>query len=101
MTFRKSKLFITGLAAPPPPPPPPPLNFSREMWKHDNLIAKTHVMSAIAELTLTKKTGSGRKTLSPSMRDNCRLRVKSGSEGDHIYWNRELAVSALKADGLF
>ena len=41
-------------------------------------------MSAIAELTLTKKTGRGRKSLSPSVRDNCRLCVKFGSQGDLI-----------------
>ena len=41
-------------------------------------------MSAIAELTLTKKTGRGRKSLSPSVRDNCRLCVKFGSQGDQI-----------------
>ena len=41
-------------------------------------------MSAIAELTLRKKTGRGRKSLSPSVRDNCRLCVKFGSQGDQI-----------------
>ena len=41
-------------------------------------------MSAIAELTLTKKTGRGKKSLSPSVRDNCRLCVKFGSQGDQI-----------------
>ena len=54
------------------------------MWKHDAFIAKTRIMSAIAELTLTKKTGRGRKSLSPSVRDNCRLCVKFGSQGDLI-----------------
>ena len=54
------------------------------MWKHDALIAKTHVISAIAELTLRKKIGRGRNSLSPSMRDNCRLCVKFGSQGDQI-----------------
>lgn len=46
------------------------------MWKHDALIAKTHVMSAIAELTLRKKTRRGRKSLSPSVGDNHLLCVK-------------------------
>ena len=41
-------------------------------------------MSAIAELTSKKKTGRGRKSLSPSVRDNCRLCVKFGSQEDHI-----------------
>ena len=41
-------------------------------------------MSAIAELTPKKKTGRGRKSLSPSVRDNCHLCVKFGSQGDHI-----------------
>ena len=41
-------------------------------------------MSMIAELTPKKKTGSGRKSLSPSVRDNCRLCVKFGSQGDHV-----------------
>ena len=54
------------------------------MWKHDALIAKTRVMSVIAELTLRKKTRRGRKSLSPSVRDNCRLCVKFGSQGDQI-----------------
>ena len=54
-------------------------------------------MLAIAELTLKKKTGRGRKSLSPSVRENCCLCVKFGSQGTHNYWNREL-VSALKAN---
>ena len=46
-------------------------------------------MSAIAELTPKKKTGRGRKSLSPSVRDNCRLcgcsfKVKFGSQALHI-----------------
>ena len=41
-------------------------------------------MSAIAELTPKKKTGRGRKSLSPPVRDNCHLCVKFGSQGDHI-----------------
>ena len=41
-------------------------------------------MSAIAELTPKKKTGRGRKSLSPAVRDNCRLCVNFGSRGDHI-----------------
>ena len=40
-------------------------------------------MSAIAELTPKKETGRGRKSLSPSVRVNCRLCVKFGSQGDH------------------
>ena len=31
-----------------------------------------------------KKTSRGRNSLSPSLRDNCRLCVKFGSQGDHI-----------------
>ena len=50
---------------------------------------KTRVMSAIAELTPKKKTGRGRRSLSPSVRDNCRLcgcsfKVKFGSQARHI-----------------
>ena len=50
---------------------------------------KIRVMSAIAELTPKKKTGRGRKSLSPSVRDNCRLcgcsfKVKFGSQARHI-----------------
>ena len=56
MTFRKSKLIDTGLPR------------SRE-------ITKTCVMSAIAELTLKKKTCRGRKSASPSVKDNFRLCV--------------------------
>ena len=40
-------------------------------------------MSAIAELTPQKETGRGRRSLSPSMRVNCRLCVKFGPQGDH------------------
>ena len=54
------------------------------MLKHDALIAKTRVTLAIAELTPKKKTGRGRKLLSPSVRDNCRLCIKFGSHGDRI-----------------
>ena len=39
-------------------------------------------MSSIAELTLKKKTGKGRKSLSPSVKENFHLRVKFGSKGD-------------------
>ena len=45
---------------------------------------KTRVMSAITELAPRKKTGRGRKSLSPSVRDNCRLCVKFGSQRDQI-----------------
>ena len=41
------------------------------------------VMSTIAELTSKKKTGRGRKSLSPSVKDNFCLCVKFGSKGDH------------------
>ena len=41
-------------------------------------------MSAIAELTPRKKTNRGKKSLSPSVRDNCRLCVKFDSQGDQI-----------------
>ena len=45
-------------------------------------------MSAIAELTLKEETGKGRKSLSPSVRenqgDNYHLCVKFGSQEDHI-----------------
>ena len=45
-------------------------------------------MSAIAEFTLKKKTGKGRKSLPPSVRDNqgdnYHLHVKFGSQEDHI-----------------
>ena len=40
-------------------------------------------MSSIAELTSKKKTGKGRKSLSPSVKENFHLRVKFGSKGDH------------------
>ena len=40
-------------------------------------------MSAIAELTPKKETGRGRKSLSPSVRVNCHLCVKFGSQGGH------------------
>ena len=42
-------------------------------------------MSVITEFTSKKKTGIGRKSLSPSVRDKCHLCVKFGSQqGDHI-----------------
>ena len=41
-------------------------------------------MSSIAELTSKKKTDKGRKSLSPSVKENFHLRVKFGSKGDHI-----------------
>ena len=59
MTFRKSKLIHKRPGWP--------------LLKHDALITKTRVMSAITELTPRKKTGRGKKSLSPSVRDNCRL----------------------------
>ena len=40
-------------------------------------------MSSIAELTSKKKTDKGRKSLSPSVKENFHLRVKFGSKGDH------------------
>ena len=40
-------------------------------------------MSSIAELTSKKKTGKGRKLLSPSVKENFHLCVKFGSKGDH------------------
>ena len=57
-------------------------------------------MSAIAELTLRKKTGGGRNSLSPSMRDNCRLCVKFGSQGDQI-GNENLQFQPSKQTGSF
>ena len=53
MTFRKSKLIDHGKC----------------------IITKICVMSVIVELTLKKKTGRGRKSLSPSVKDNFRLCV--------------------------
>ena len=47
-------------------------------------MAKTCVTLAIAELAPKKKTCRGRKSLCPSVRDNCHLGVKFGSRGDHI-----------------
>ena len=41
-----------------------------------------YIGDTIAERTPKKKTGRGKKSLSPSVRDNCRLRVKFGSQGD-------------------
>ena len=42
------------------------------------------VLLAITELTPKKKTSSGRKSLSSSVRGYCGLWVKFGSKGDHI-----------------
>ena len=55
------------------------------MQKHDVLFAK----NPCYELTPKKKTGRGRKSLSPSVIDNCRLcgcsfKVKFGSQARHI-----------------
>ena len=41
-------------------------------------------MSTITELTLKKKTCRGRKSLSPSVGDNCCLCVKFGSQENQI-----------------
>ena len=53
MTFRKSKLIHKRPGWP--------------LLKHDALITKTRVMSAITELTPRKKTGRGKKSLPPSV----------------------------------
>ena len=54
------------------------------LLKHDALIAKTRVLSAITELTPRKKNGRGKKSLSPSVRDNCRLCMVSST----LLWDR-------------
>ena len=82
MTFRKLKLIDNR-------PSRPALNFRGKCRNTMLFSPKTRVMSAIAELTPKKKTGRGRKSLSPSVRDNCRLcgcsfRVKFGSQARHI-----------------
>ena len=66
MTFRKLKLSDNR-------PSRPALNFRGKCRNTMLFSPKTRVMSAIAELTPKKKTGRGRKSLSPSVRDNCRL----------------------------
>ena len=82
MTFRKLKLSDNR-------PSRPALNFRGKCRNTMLFSPKTRVMSAIAELTPKKKTGRGRKSLSPSVRDNCRLcgcsfKVKFGSQARHI-----------------
>ena len=82
MTFRKLKLSDNR-------PSRPALNFRGKCRNTMLFSPKTRVMSAIAELTPKKKTGRGRKSLSPSVRDNCRLcgcsfKVKFGSQALHI-----------------
>ena len=82
MTFRKLKLSDNR-------PSRPALNFRGKCRNTMLFSPKTRVMSAIAELTPKEKTGRGRKSLSPSVRDNCRLcgcsfKVKFGSQALHI-----------------
>ena len=82
MTFRKLKLSDNR-------PSRPALNFRGKCRNTMLFSPKTRVMSAIAELTPKKKTGRGRKSLSSSVRDNCRLcgcsfKVKFGSQARHI-----------------
>ena len=82
MTFRKLKLSDNR-------PSRPALNFRGKCRNTMLFSPKTRVMSAIAELTPKKKTGRGRRSLSPSVRDNCRLcgcsfKVKFGPQARHI-----------------
>ena len=82
MTFRKLKLIDNR-------PSRPALNFHGKCRNTMLFSPKTRVMSVIAELTPEKKTGRGRKSLSPSLRGNCRLcgcsfKVKFGSQARHI-----------------
>ena len=82
MTFRKLKLIDNR-------PSRPALNFRGKCRNTMLFSPKTRVMSAIAELTPKKKTVRGRKSLSPSVRDNfrlcgCSFKVKFGSQARHI-----------------
>ena len=78
----------------------PALNF-RGKWRNTT---KHFLCRAITELTQKKKTSKGGKYLSPSVRDNCRLRgcsfkVKFGPQASHN--GTENLFQSSKQKGLF
>ena len=89
MTFQKSKLIDNR------PSLPPNFHGNVETW-----CSYRQILCSVGDCWThsEKKTSRGRKSLSSSVRDNCCLCVKFGSQG--IILELRTCFSALKADGL-